>query len=203
MNRNYIYLTILMMALAFGTLLIQKKGEMKQIEPQQLLFEMIQPTRYVTTDQVAKRIIQNDPSLELIDVRSADEFNKFALPGSINVPLDSLLNKGNLNYFGIPGTKVIFVSNDDISADQAWVLTKRLGFKSTYVMKGGLNLWMETIINPKQPNETDPHTAFATYSFRKGAQIHFTGAKAETAEAPKIKVEVQRKKKSSVAAGGC
>ena len=203
MNRNYIYLTILMMALAIGTLLITKKDEMKQIEPELLLFEMIQPTRYVTTDQVAKRIIENDPSLELIDVRSADEFNKFSLPGSINVPLDSLLNKSSLSYLGIPGTKTIFISNDDITADQAWVLTKRLGYKSTYVMTGGINRWMETIIDPKEPAETDPNTTFETYAFRKGAQIHFTGAKTETAETPKMKVEVQRKKKSSGAAGGC
>jgi len=203
MNRNYIYLTILMIVLAFGTLMLKKANEPKQIEPQQLLYELIQPTRYVSTDQVAKRIIQNDPSLELIDVRSAEEFNKFSLPRSINVPLDSLINKSNLNYFGIPGTKVIFISNDDIAADQAWVVTKRLGFNSTYVMKGGLNRWMETIIDPKEPAEEEPTTAFETYAFRKGAQLYFTGAKTENVETAKIKVNVQRRKKTSGAAGGC
>ena len=135
MNRNYIYLTLLMLILAIGTLMIKKTNELKQIEPQQLLFELIQPTRYVSTDQVAKMIIQNDPSLELIDVRSSKEFDIFSLPKAINVPIDSLISKNSLLNFGIPGTKVVFISNDDIAADQAWILTKRLGFKSTYVMK--------------------------------------------------------------------
>ena len=36
MNRNYIYLTLLMLILAFGTLVIKKTTEPKQIEPQQL-----------------------------------------------------------------------------------------------------------------------------------------------------------------------
>jgi len=202
MNRNYIYLTILMLILAVGTLMIKKVGEPKQIEPKQLLFELIQPTRYMSTDQVAKMIIKNDPSLEIIDVRSADEFNKFSLPRSVNVPLDSLLNNTS-NYLGIAGTKVVFVSDDDIAADQAWVITKRLGVKSTYVMKGGLNQWMETIIDPKQPDQTEPYIAFETYAFRQGAQLYFTGSKAEAVETSKIKVEVQRKKKSGGASGGC
>ena len=203
MNKNYIFLTILMIVLAVGTLLIKKTNELKQIEPQQLLYELVQPTRYVSTDQVAKMIISNDPSLEIIDVRSPEEFQKFSLPRSVNVPIDSLINKNNLLYLGIPGTKVVFVSNDDIKADQSWVLTKRLGFKSTYVMKGGLNRWMETIIEPKEPAEDAPSAAFETYSFRKGAQLFFTGAKTENTETPKMKVEVQRRKKTSAVAGGC
>jgi rhodanese-related sulfurtransferase len=191
-----------MLGLALGTLMLKKSVEDKQIEPRQLLFELIQPTRYVSTDQVAKMIIQNDPSLELIDVRSASEFDKFTLPKAVNVPLDSLLvNKSN--YFGIPGTKVVFISNDDIAADQAWILTKRLGYNSTYVMKGGLNCWMETIIDPKAPAEEESGLDFATYSFRKGAQLYFTGAKAENTETSKVKVEVQRRKKSGGTSGGC
>ncbi len=203
MNRNYIFLTLVMLVLATGLMFIHKTETLKQIEPQQLLREIIQPTRYVTTDQVAKMIISNDPSLEIIDVRSQEEFQKFTLSGAINVPLDSLMNKNNLLFFGIPGTKVIFISNDDIAADQSWVLTKRLGFKGTYVMEGGLNRWMETIIEPKQPDEDAPATAFETYSFRKGAQLYFTGAKTENVEPPKLKVEVQRRKKTSAVAGGC
>jgi len=192
-----------MLVLAVGTLVIKKTNELKQIEPQQLLYELTQPTRYVTTDQVAKMIISNDPSLEIIDVRSPEEFQKFALPRAINVPIDSLVNSDNLMYLGIPGIKVVFVSDDDIKADQSWVLTKRLGYKGTYVMKGGLNRWMETIIDPKKPAEDAPYTAFETYSFRKGAQLFFTGAKTEKVETPKMKVEVQRRKKISAVAGGC
>lgn len=203
MNRNYIFLTILMLALAFGTLFLNKSKELKQIEPQQLLREIVQPTRFVSTDQVAKMIIHKDPSLEMIDVRNSDEFAKFSLPNSINIPLDSLLNSSNLSYLGIQGTKVVFIANDDIQADQAWVLTKRLGFNSTYVMTGGLNRWMETIIQPQEPSEDESYAALETYEFRKGAQLYFTGAKAETQDASKVKVDVVRKKKTTVAAGGC
>ncbi len=203
MNRNYIFLTILMLVLATGTLFVNKTIKLKQVEPQQLLMEIVQPTRYVNTDLVAKMIIQNDPSLELIDVRSANEFGKFSLTNAINIPLDSLINESSLDYFGIPGTKVVFISNDDIEADQAWVLTKRLGFNSIYVMKGGLNRWMETIIQPQKPSDDSPLTAFETYEFRNGARLYFTGVKIDNEETGKVKVVVRRKKKSAAASGGC
>ncbi|HPF51692.1 MAG TPA: rhodanese-like domain-containing protein [Draconibacterium sp.] len=203
MNKNYIILTILMLVLAVGTLFLTMKHEPKQIDPQELLQEIIQPTRYVSTDQVAKMIIQGDPSLMLVDVRSIYEYEEYTLPGAINVPLEELLVNDNLLYFGIPGKKVIFVSNDDIQADQMWVLTKRLGYGSTYVMKGGINCWMQTIIDPQRPAETAAATDFETYSFRKGAQMYFTGAGSEDAGSGQVNVQVQRRQKSNVAAGGC
>ena len=203
MNRNYIFLTALMLLLAFGTFFVSNSNKQKQIDTQKLLWEIIQPTRYVSTDQVAKMIIQKDPTLELIDVRSADEYAKFSLPNSINVPLDSIVNESSMDYFGIPGTNVVFFSNDDIKADEAWVLLKRLGFNATYVMKGGLNTWIETIIQPKEPSEESPRTAFETYEFRKGAQLFFTGAKLEKTTTKKKKVVIKRKKKAVVASGGC
>ena len=207
MNRNYIFLTILMLVLAGGTWLLKKPSEFKQIKPETLLWEIIQPTRYVTTDQVANMIIQQDPSLEIVDVRSAKEFNEFSLPNAINVPLDSLLSSSDLVYFGIPGVKVVLISNDDIEADQAWVITKRLGYKSTYVMKGGLNRWIETIIQPVEPDETAAETEFELYDFRKGAKLFFTGAKVEPSTTDSYdntkKIVIKNRRKNVVASGGC
>lgn len=203
MNRNYIILTVLMLILAFGTLFLKMDDELDQVDPEILLQEIIQPTRYVTTDQVAKMIIKGDPSLMLIDVRNEEDFQKYSLPRSVNIPLDSLLNPENLSYLGIKGTNVVFVSDDDIKADQMWVLTKRLGYKGTYVMRGGLNWWMQTIIDPQQPSGDASYADQETYTFRKGAQMYFTGASDESSDDTKVEVQVQRREKSSVAAGGC
>ena len=203
MNKNYIFLTILMLVLAVGTFVVKKTNRSNQINPELLLQESIQPARFVSTDQVAKMIIQGDPSLMIIDVRSKEDYQKFSLPHSFNIPLDSLLTTNSRSYFGIPGTKVVFVSNDDIKADQGWVLTKRLGFGSTYVMEGGLNRWMETIIQPQEPAQDEPYTVYEIYSFRKGARLYFTGTKTDNTETSKVKVEFKRREKSNVVAGGC
>ncbi len=204
MNRNYIFLTLLMLILALGTFFLKKKPAGPETKPEALLLEIVQPTRFVSTDQVAKMIIRKDPSLEIVDVRSPEEFAKFTLPNAINIPPDSLLLPSGSDYLGIPGIKVVFISDDGIKADQEWVLAKRLGYKDIYVMKGGLNRWIETIIQPKEPGESEPYTAFEQYEFRKGAQLYFTGAKVESsATTKKVKVVVRRKKKAHVASGGC
>ena len=71
-------------------------------------------------------------------------------------------------------------------------------------MKGGLNRWIETIIKPQGPSESDPETAFKVYEFREGARLYFTGAKlSASSKAGKTKVVFKRKKKTVVASGGC
>ncbi len=203
MDKKYIFLAVFMLVLAFGTMFFKETNRPKETPPEQLLWDIVRPNRYVSTDQVAKMIIQHDPSLEIIDVRNEDEYNKFSLPGAINIPLDSLLNKNNLLYFGVPGISVVFIANDDIASDKAWVLTKRLGFNGTYVMKGGLNNWMETIINPKEPSEEASARAIADYEFRRGAMMYFTGAGTGNVESSKATVTITRRKKTSAVAGGC
>ncbi len=205
MNRNYYFLTAIMFVLALGTLFIHERVVSPQISPSELLWDVLQPTRFVTTDQVAKRLIEKDPSLLLIDVRPAAEYDKYSLPNAVNVPIDSLITPAGQEYFGNPGTKVVLFSNDAILANQAWVLLRRMAFKNDYVMKGGINGWMETIIQPKEPAETAPESAFERYEFRKAACQYFTGANvANTGKSSsKVKVVFKRRKKTAVAAGGC
>ena len=205
MNKNYLFLTLLMLLLAVGTLFIHKDETFaKQLKPEVLLREITQPSRYVTTDQIAKMIIAQDPTLELIDVRPADQYDKFSLPGAVNVPLKDILTPEGQDNLGIEDMYAVFYSNDDIIADQAWVISKRLGYNNIYVMKGGLNRWIETIIRPTEPPETAPETDFETYTFRKAASQYFTGgSQVQNTEVKKTKVKVRRKKKATAASGGC
>jgi len=204
MNRNYLFLTLIILVLGAGTLFFHAQNKLKQVPPDKLLWDIIQPGRYVSTDKVAKWMIEKDPSLELIDVRGADQYKAYSLPNAINVPIDSLITPNGSEYFGIPGIRVVLFANDDILADQAWVLLRRLGFKGNYVMKGGLNRWVETIIKPQEPPASAPEAAFKAYEFRKGACLYFTGARlSASSKESKTKVVFKRKKKAVVASGGC
>lgn len=204
MNRNYIILAILFLILASGLLLLPERENYKQISPGELMRDVVQNTRYLTTDQVAQMIIEGDPTLELVDVRNEGDYFEYSLPRAINVPLDSILAEDYTGYFGIEDMNVVFFSNDDIKADQAWVIAKRMGYKSIYVMKGGLNCWIKTIIQPQSPAETASKEEFELYDFRKGASMYFTGAEISApASDGEQAVSVKRKKKSSVAEGGC
>ena len=204
MNRNYIILAIVFLILAGGIFFLPERQNYKQITPDQLMREIVQPTRYVTTDQVSSMIIQGDPTLLLIDVRNEYDYFEYSLPNAVNIPLDSIMVEAYQEYLGIEDMNVVFFSNDDILADQAWVITKRMGYGSTYVMKGGLNCWIKTIIQPERPEETASKAEFELYSTRRGASMYFTGAEISAPdEGAKQAVTVKRKKKGTVAEGGC
>lgn len=204
MNRNYIILAVLFIILAGGYFFLPEKENIKQIHPEDLMYNIVQTSRFVTTDQVAEMIIEGDPTLELVDVRPTDEYEAFTLPGAVNIPLDSIMAEGYQDYLGIEDMNVVFFSNDDIKADQMWVIAKRLGYNSLYVLDGGLNCWIKTIIQPEAPAESASKTEFELYDFRRGASMYFTGAEIATPEeGTRTSVNVKRKKKSTVAEGGC
>jgi 3-mercaptopyruvate sulfurtransferase SseA len=203
MNKNYFFLAIVMILLAGGLLIVPERQNYQQIKPENLMWDITQTSRFVTTDQVAQRIIEGDPTLELIDVRPIKDYESFSLANAISIPLDSLMVTDYQGYLGIEDMKVVFYGNDNIKADQAWVIAKRMGYNSIYVMKGGLNCWIKTIIRPVEPEETAPLDDFDLYQFRKGASAYFTGAKVEAPDAAKTGVKVVRRKKGATVAGGC
>ena len=70
----------------------QNKTKPYKLTADELLSEVNTRTQFVTSDDVADMIIKKDPLLRLIDVRSQDEFEKYSLPGAINIPASDLLS---------------------------------------------------------------------------------------------------------------
>ena len=44
----------------------------------------------------------------------------------------------------------IFYSNGTITANEAWMVTRQLGYKNNFVLEGGLNYWFDAILNPQE-----------------------------------------------------
>ena len=177
-----------------------------KLTAQQMLAESQSRNQMFSPDQVADLIINKDPSFQLIDVRSQEEFDKFHLPGAINIPLPDILNEQWQDILD-QGVKMnIFYSNGTLNANKAWMITRQLGYKNNYILEGGLNYWAETIINPNPPASTSPNEEFAKYDFRKGAGEALGGsvksAVPETNVQAPAPVIQQRPKKKRVQ-GGC
>jgi len=177
-----------------------------KLSPEELLEHVNSGMQYFSPDEVADMIINRDPSLLLIDVRGADEYEKYHLPGSINIPLSTLLDDQWKDYLNQDVRFNVFYSNGTVNANQAWMLTMQLGYRNNYVLQGGLNYWMESIMNPTPPESTSPNEEVAKYDFRKGAGMAFGGeAAVETIqpqpapELPKIAPRPQKKRVQ----GGC
>jgi len=202
---------VILIGLAAWFAMLPEPYNSKETKPENLLLEIIDNSRYISTDEIAQNLIDNDYIL-LVDVRTPEEFAAYRLPGSMNIPLSDLLAEnedGGLKWasvFNQTARKVVFYSNGSIYSGQAWLLARRINVKNIYVMQGGLNLWFETIINPTAPDQSASDADFARYNTRRAASMHFTGGgtpaeagKSENAAPPVILNNTKPKQEE----GGC
>ncbi len=174
---------------------------------EELVGEITEGAQYFTSDQIADYIVQKDPLYQLIDVRSADEFETYHLPGAINIPLSNILADEWLDYLDQDVLTNVFYSNGTVNANQAWLICTQRGFVNNYVMQGGLNHWAETIMNPTKPSSTAASDEFAKYDFRKAMNAALGGGTLEASTEPvKSKAPmpaVKKKSKKKRPQGGC
>ena len=208
MKRREKTLLAVLLVLAFIAMFLPNTAPFKHvINEQELLYEANKEGRYVSTDEIAQAIMENDPSYLLIDLRTPKEFAKFSIDGAINIPYAKIMDEANLDYFNQDVYTTVLFSNGSSLADQAWMRLRSYDYQGNKVMKGGLNEWYKTIINPQKPKDIATAEDEAAYLFRKGASIFFTGAQVVGNAAPSTKRKasskpiVKRKKKE--VSGGC
>ena len=211
MNARVI-LSVVLVSLGFIIAAIPKNTtQAYKLTAEQMLMEVQSGKQFISTDEVARYLIEKNPSIQLIDVRSQDEFEKNGLPDAINIPLSSLLLPNAKESLDQPDKMNIFYSNGNSQAMEAWMLIRQLGIENVYVMQGGINYWVETIINPSPPASTSPDDEFAKYDFRKSAGMQLGSAAPAAAtqaqgtsqgDPNKAPAPGSKKKKKGVS-GGC
>jgi len=206
-NKNIFGIVLLLILGAFIAFTTVKTDEREQISPDKLHHKVIQKNRYFSPEEVANYIISGDPSIQLIDVRDAKFYNKFTLKGATNIPIKEILKEENLSdYFDQDVYKTIIFSNGSSDADVAWMLVTRLGYENVYVMKGGLNAWVDQILQPREHSVVWDRIDDEMYQYRKGASEYFGGSSSAPAAGDdgvvKPKKAVKKRKKKEVE-GGC
>ncbi len=213
-RKIYMFFTAIFVIMGIILLFVPDKKVDNELSPRSVIKTYNHSDAYISTDKVAKLIMEGNPILQLVDVRSKEEFNKFSLEGAINLPLTELFKRDKRNRFVYsdvlkPESKItVFYSNGDVQAAEAWALAKRLHLKNVYMMEGGLNGWVETIMRPQAPDvNTATPKDYAQYSFRKAASAYFGGGTAVAGSAssstPTKKAPIKKKKKAVEEEGGC
>jgi rhodanese-related sulfurtransferase len=205
MNRTYFILAVIALVVAGGLIILPETERNSDIKPELLHKEINDPSRFLSTDLVTKRLINEDPSILLVDVRTPEQYKSYTIPGAINIPLNEINLDEWTDYFAQDDMDVVFFSNGDVYADQAWILSRRKGYDHLYVMSGGLNKWFKDIMQASSPPETAPSEDFDLYAFRMGAKIHFGGGKTEIemSQTEAEPVPLIRRKKKTITEGGC
>lgn len=176
---RYLILAAMFVLTALILVFLPDKDNSQEMKPEHMLNSLIDNSRFISVDQIAEKLIDKDPSIILIDVRSEEEFEKSSLPGALNIPLDEILSEESLKVFGRKAYDKVLFSNQNILSDQAWILLARTMQEKTFILKGGLENWVDLIINPEKPDVIESDGALELFNFRLAAGRYFAGESKE------------------------
>lgn len=90
----------------------------------------------ITIDEVKKKL--NDPTIQIVDVRTTSEFESGHIQGAINISLNSLAeNSSKINK----ETPVIIHCQSGVRAAMAYSILEKLGFTNILNYSGSINEW--------------------------------------------------------------
>ena len=169
--------------------------------PKKLMTSLLDEKTYFSVDEVARFMVSEDSTVRIIDLRSPEEFRQMNIPGSINIPYNEILDNdpGRLLSGDV---RNIFYSNGDINSNYALAIAKGLNYKNSYVMKGGLNEWFNTIMNSSFSGDRITARENALFENRLKARKMFT----EINSLPdSLKIKYMEAKRTAVMKldGGC
>jgi len=145
-----------------------------QLKPDELLSKSVYDDIYISVDQVARFINNEDTTFQLIDVRSSEQFNECNIPGSINIPFNDFSNPKWEIYLNQKGLKNIYYGNGDQTASYAWTISTGLNYGNNFIMKGGLNEWFKTEMLSQFEGENITPRENALFENRFNARKTFT-----------------------------
>lgn len=172
-HKNKRHVLVAALAIIFGIVLIflpdRKTKLFSDLSDEEYIEN--QNINYITCDEVAYRIIDDDKFIQLIDLRSEEESEKFTLPGSINIPFEMLTEREWADYLDDKRKKNVYFCNDEVLSKKAFILADRLGYRNNFVLKGGLNKFSETIMQVKYNPNITSNQERDSYRFRKEASV--------------------------------
>ena len=209
---------LLLIVLVISTGLALRKTEGREIknEPKDFVNLLMSENRHVQPLELADMIIQDDPSLTLIDLRDPDSFKKFSLPGAMNIQPDSLVGSVKL-LEQLENRQLVLYDNDERLSNTTWILTRQVGLMEVSILRGGLNAWFEEVLKVED-NEPDLTSDKDKQSIRKASSIYFgvhhdlpdyvlkedkKSFAPKKKSTPKKEVKTKPKKKKKMPEGGC
>ena len=155
------------------------------------------------------QLMRNDYiDLAIVDVRNERDWNLFHLWGAERIPREALFSNRKRFANLPPNGVLVFVSNDEIAATEAWKLMMASAIQpNAYILAGGINRWLAefapghhalAVTAGAAPDETLRHSLKWALGSRHPASLpdpHHAGT-------PKF-VEKVRLQKRVVKKGGC
>ncbi len=155
------------------------------------------PTLTMEVDELAFRIVDNEPNVHIIDVRSPAEYAKLSLPGSSNIQVSDFFSKDLIASFSQRHVKKVILGDSEAQERTAYLLLQELGYENLAMLRGGFTAFDKTILHPSIFVPTGMRGDVDVKEFRENARTQIL--KMIDANKNKAPTEIKKRKIQ----GGC
>jgi rhodanese-related sulfurtransferase len=106
------------------------------------------PVATMEVDELAFRIVDHEPNIRIIDVRTPESFARLALPGSNNIQVRELFGKEWISLLSQRHVKKVIVGDNETLEHSASLLLQELGYENLAILQGGFDTFNKTILTP-------------------------------------------------------
>ena len=203
--RTLIALSVFVVILIVGFLTMHKPMITYQTGLEESIEQLNQTEAYFYPWELDGVIKKERKNVVLFDIRDNFVFGQGHIPGAENMSANDLAKENNierLEKLSEMGTTVVLYGEDQLQANGPWMLFRQVGFDNVKILLGGYQYYVkhkDNLLATKEDNSYlrgIPKYDFAEMAGPKdGAAINST--------AQKKPVQVRRREKTNVAAGGC
>jgi rhodanese-related sulfurtransferase len=120
----------------------------------------------ISADKLANEIVNNYYLLNIIDVRSSEEFEKFHLPMAINIPFDQIMERQYEPLFRQKLKTNIFYADSDTLVRMACLKAKFIGNSENMILKEKADEFRRMFYELEVPPADSPKNVLDIYYFR-------------------------------------
>jgi rhodanese-related sulfurtransferase len=121
------------------------------------LIEIVQSASYgashnvksIVPDELAYRIIDKEKSVQVVDMRSPEQFAALALPGSVNVQVKDLFGKELTPILSDRRVVKVVIGQNENESKTAAFLLQELGYENVAMLQGGIENFQHIILAPE------------------------------------------------------
>ncbi len=123
----------------------------------------------ISADKLAFEISNNHYKINVIDVRSPEEFEKYHVPLAINIPLDEIMDRKWERIFKQEIKTNYFYADSDTIVKKACLLARHVGNSENFILHESASEFKAMYEDPQNPGPDASKEEFNTYHFRKKA----------------------------------
>ncbi|MFC2115848.1 rhodanese-like domain-containing protein [Bacteroidota bacterium] len=187
---------------ALALIMPDKHRSVSELRPSEMILKFNNTDMFLSCDQIARSLVYEDTSLQLVDIRDSLEYISSHIPGAINIPFRDIINPDWSGYLDDPGKTAVLYENNNVMASEAWMLCTQLGYHNVTIMKGGMNKWYEEVMKSEFSGERITAAENALFEVRYRARDFFTTMNS-LPDSLKIAYLQVKKKKEAELVGGC